>query len=118
MLEKISMQIRDAISALAGPRGVVDSRARWFERAARKANVSPRSIKSAFYGEITDPEHKVIRRILSAAEARNKAAAHEIAATYRVAAERLRAADPDFHQHDIAALVAAARIICGENPTE
>ncbi len=114
-LEKLSMQIRDAIGALAGPRGIVDSRARWFERAARKANVSPRSIKSAFYGEITDPEHKVIRRILRAAEATNQAAANDLAITYRTMAERLQRTDPDMHQHDIDALLTAARILVREN---
>ncbi len=111
MLEKLSVHVREAINVIAGPREIFDSRDRWLARAAEKAGVTFRSMRSAFYGEIKDPEHKVIRRIMSAAEVKARREANELAEKFQTIANGLNATDPDFYQSDIAALINAARIL-------
>lgn len=113
MVQKSDMRVREAINTVAGPRGWSETRESWLARAARLVGVTPRSMRSAFYGGICDPEHKVVRRIISAAEVKAKAEANELASRFQTIAAGLNATDPDFHREDIAALIGAARMLGG-----
>lgn len=101
MLEKFSKGIgmRELIAAVAGPRTWSDTRESWLARAARRAGISYRQVKSLWYGEIKDDRHRSARLMRDAAE------------KYQAIASALDQTDSEFHQHDIAALLDLARTL-------
>lgn len=106
--EKFSkgQKVRELVEAVAGTRTINDSRESWLRRAARMAGTSYRQAKALFYSEITDPYHPTVTKFKEAAgrhEARN------LAQHFEHAAASLDHRDADFHCHDIAALLHAAR---------
>lgn len=109
--EKASM--RDVIATVAGPRTWNDTRESWLARAARRANISYRSAKSLWYGEINDAEHKAARRMVKAAEQHGRDEARELAGRFESIAVALGATDADFHREDVVALLYAARALRG-----
>lgn len=108
MSEMLSVNGRDLVAAVAGPREWGDNRKSWFARAARRANLHPRTVKAVFYGEIKDPEHRSIRRLETEAQRRAGALQDRLQAM----SDRLRnSSDPDFYVEDIAALDRAAAFL-------
>jgi len=111
----IEVNWQNEIGAIAGPYD--GNRKGWLSRAARRANVTYRTVKSLYYGESTNPRHSVATSILSAAEkARIEEAqrdASHLSQIYYRRAEALAAIDADFHRPEIDALVEAARILGG-----
>ncbi len=105
--------MREAVAAVAGPKEWSDTRETWNARAARRANVSYRQAKALFYGEITDPEHKAVRRMRDAAVRYGQAEAQEMAARFETIAEAMNAGNADRYSKDIAALLDAARALRG-----
>lgn len=108
MSEKAS-KMRELVFAVAGflpDKG----RKTLFATAARNARVSYRAVKSVFYGEITDPDHKAIRRMKMAA---GQHEAQELANRFQHLAGALKHRDADFHSEDIAALISAAHALRG-----
>ncbi len=70
-------RIQDIIAILAGPRDWNETRTRWLDRAAIAAgiidengNPAHRQIHAIWYGEVTDEEHRNIRRLRAAADAK------------------------------------------------
>lgn len=107
-----SLPMRELVAAVAGPILPSDNRESWLRRAARNAGASYRQAKALFYGEITDPHHRVVSIFREAAgryEARN------LAAQFESLASALHVADPDFHGDTIATLLGAARAISDLN---
>lgn len=94
-----SARMRELIAAVAGPRLWSDTRESWLARAARGAGISYRQVKSLWYAEITDVNHRSARLMRDAAE------------KYEALAFSLNHMDAEFHQHDIAALLDLARSI-------
>lgn len=114
MAEKPSEgSMRDVVAAVAGPRGWGETRESWLARAARAADVTYRQAKALFYGEITDPEHRAVRRMKAAAERQGRREAAELAAKFDSIARSMNAADQDFYSADVAALLSAARVLRG-----
>jgi hypothetical protein len=115
----IEVNWQNEIGVIAGPYD--GNRKGWLSRAARRANVTYRTVKALYYGESTNPRHSVAASILSAAElARIEDArrdASEIAQIYYRRAETLAAIDEDFHRTEIDALIEAARILGGGDST-
>lgn len=112
------LTVRDAIGALAGPRGFGDTRESWLAKAARKSGIiSFRMMRSLWNGEISDTaNHWAVHMVKrQAAELQGRAEAARLASMYESAAEGMRVRDADFHRDDIAALVRAARILRGED---
>jgi hypothetical protein len=107
MAEKLSkgVSMRELVEAVAGPRLVSDTRETWLRRAARRADLSFRSIKAVFYGEVTDPRHPTIRLLQIAAAQRGQ----ELAEIYQNAAAWMERQDQDFYRDHIAALLSVAR---------
>lgn len=112
MPEKFS-KMRTLVAAVAGPRTEFDTRESWLARAARTAGISYRQCKAAFYGEISDPEHKTIRRLQAAAEREAKREASELAVTFERIARGMNAADPNFYSATSSALLDVARSLRG-----
>lgn len=56
------------IALLAGPRENRDSRESWIAKAARPPALTLRTIKSLYYGEITDPVHPAVVALKEAAD--------------------------------------------------
>jgi hypothetical protein len=111
MSEKHSGAVmRDLVAAAAGPRQWNDTRESWLARAARNAGVSYRQAKALFYGEITDDEHKTVRRMREAA---GQHEAEQLAHRFEALAGSLQSRDADFHSSDVAALLHAARALRG-----
>lgn len=112
-MSTIEINWHDQIGVIAGPYN--GNRKSWLSRAARRANVTYRTVKSLYYGESTNPRHSVATSILSAAEkARIEEAqrdASHLSQIYYRRAEALAAIDADFHRPEIDALVEAARIL-------
>lgn len=108
---------KNEIGAIAGPFSPNDTKESWLDRAARKAHVSLRHIKSIYYGHVTDPKHSVASNILTAAEQARVAAAKldalTLASRFETIAGGLNAQDSDFHCEDVAALINAARLLRG-----
>lgn len=103
MSDKAS-KMRELVFAVAG--WLPDrNRKKLFAKAARNAGVSYRSAKSVFYGEITDPDHKTVRRMKLAA---GRHEAQSLADRFQHLAGALNQRDADFHSEDIAALLHAA----------
>ena len=71
--------VRKQIAIVAGPRGWGDTRESWLAIVPRKVTtVTFRTVKSLWYGEITDPNHwaaRDIRRAAEEIEARREASA-------------------------------------------
>lgn len=103
-LEKASV-MRELVAAVAGPVQFNDNRKSWLSRAARRAGVTYRQVKAVFYGEITDPDHKTVRRMKLAA---GRHEAQSLADRFQHLAGALNQRDADFHSEDIAALLHAA----------
>lgn len=119
--EKLSEEssMRELVLAAVGPKRDFETRERWIERAARKAGITYRAAKAVFYREITDPEHRAIRRLAEAARLRQKerAARADAADSFgRLVALRssLASIDPEFHREAIAKLDEAIRHMGGE----
>jgi hypothetical protein len=111
MSEKHSGAVmRDLVAAAAGPRQWNDTRESWLARAARNAGVSYRQAKALFYGEITDDEHKTVRRMRAAA-GRHEAA--ELAHRYEALASTYHLRDEDLLRSDVAAFIDAVRALRG-----
>lgn len=90
----IAEELREAIIALAGPRGDVDTKESWLNRAARRAGISYRQAQRLYYRECRDPRYSVVERISKALATHNrKAAGANIAdiATIRNEIDRLSA---------------------------
>jgi hypothetical protein len=102
--------MRELVAAVAGPRRWNDTRESWLARAARNAGVSYRQAKSLYYGEITDVDHKTVRKMRAAA-GRHEAA--ELAQRFEALASSLNMRDKDFHRSDIASLIDVARALRG-----
>jgi hypothetical protein len=108
-LEKRSEgSMQELVAAVAGPREWGDTRQSWIARAARRAGISFRQAKSIFYGEITDPEHKAVRRLRDFITASEEKAVRDERNEFRARLARLEAAllstDPDFHRETLAVL--------------
>lgn len=106
MAEKASKPMRTLVIAVAGPGG--GNTKSIIARAARNARVSYRTAKSIFYGDITDDEHKAVRRMKLAAGHHE---ASELADRFQGLAVALKHRDPAFHSQDIVALLHAARAL-------
>lgn len=122
MSEKASnmSNVRQAIATVAGPITGFDNRESWLSSVPSKvmkataARLTFRTVKSLWYGGIKDPEHWAARDIGRAAkiiEAQREARA--LASQYETIAGGLLAKDADFHSHDAAALIHAARVLRG-----
>jgi hypothetical protein len=107
----ISIEMREAIVFLAGPRGWHENRKGWLCKAARVAGISYRQAKSLFYGEARNPNSHVVERVREAARCRQKEilrearhAYSELTQSIQRAESALRVSDEDFHSPQIAAL--------------
>lgn len=84
----LSMEMRDAIAALGGPRADGDTRERVIERAARRAGISFRAAKSLFYGESENPRSTTVESVRAALSRRTtNREDHARAAAERACAE-------------------------------
>lgn len=110
---------RGEISTIAGP--FEGNRKGWLARAARRAGVKYRQVRSLYYGESTNPRHDTAQSIIEAAtearlnEARRDAA--KLAHVYHRYAEALAASGTDRDRAEIDALLTAARILGHQNST-
>lgn len=102
MSEKSS--VRELVAIVAGPREWSDTRESWFQRAARRSQLSFRTIRSIWYGEITDEGHHAVRLLRHAAE-------RQAAQQFESIAASLRAIDPEFHSPRIAQYLDLARAL-------
>lgn len=102
--------MRELVAAVAGPRQWSDNRKSWFDRAARRAGVSFRQVWAVYYGEITDPEHRTVLRMKTAA---GRHEAQSLADRFQHLAGALNQRDADFHSEDINALLHAASALRG-----
>lgn len=111
MLEKVSENgwLRELVIVVAGPRQWTDTRESWLARAARRAGISYRQVKSIWYGEIADRDHRSVRLLRDAAEQNARGEASELANKLETIARGMRASDPDFYREDMSALVDVAR---------
>lgn len=114
-MENHTVSIREAIAVVAGPRLPSDTKASWLDRAARRAGVSYRQIRSLFYGEITDQKHLAFRRIIDAAAENGRREANKLAEQFETVAASLRIRDPGFYGPDVDAMLALARRLRGED---
>ena len=115
--------MRTEIELLVGPRGWGDTRASWLARVPKavkralgtaRETVSHRTVKSIWYGEISDPDHHAVRDIRTAAAI--TAAKKETAVLverYKRMIGVLDAADPDFYRAEIDRLERVASLLCG-----
>lgn len=111
MLSEKSSEValRDLVASVAGPRQWSDTRESWLNRAARRAQLSYRTVKSLFYGELTDPDHPSARKLRDAAARLGKTEAQALAEKFETVARALHAADQDFYGSDVSTLVDAAK---------
>ncbi len=109
--------MREEIAVLAGPRDWGVTRERWLERVTEKVpNVTYRTVKALWYGEIVDPDHwaaRDIRRAVEVIQAQREAAA--LATQLETLIGGLNVTDPNFHQPTIAALVGTLRKLRGQD---
>ncbi len=109
--------MRKEIAFLAGPREWGQTRESWLARVpVIVQTVTYRTVKSLWYGEISDEDHwaaRDIRRAVAIIRTQQEAAA--LAAKYETIARGLDAMDPDFHQPDVAALLAMVRKLRGQD---
>lgn len=100
MLEKTC--VRELVEIVAGPREWSDTRESWLSRAAKRSKLSYRTVRSIWYGTITDERHPAIRLLRHTAERR-------AAQQYESIARSLQAIDPEFHSPRITQYLALAR---------
>lgn len=115
--------MRKEISLVAGPRGWGDTRASWLAKVPREVRralgtasetVSYRTVKSLWYGQISNPEHSAARDVRRAAEIiRARKDALSLAEKYQTLAGSMRGTDENFYSADIARLERVARLLCG-----
>jgi hypothetical protein len=86
--------VRNLIASVAGPRSWSDTRESWLNRAAKRAGISFRQVKSIWYGEITDKNHRSVRLMRDAAE------------KYSAISQAI---DPVIYREEVAALLDLAR---------
>lgn len=115
--------MRNEIAIVAGPKGWGDTRESWLSRVPREVRkalgtatetVTYRTVKSLWYGQISDPEHHAARDIRKAAgiiEARKEARA--LAEKYQTLTGTMREGNQDLLSADIARLERVARLLCG-----
>src|SRR5581483_3336788 len=106
-----SFSMRSEIAICAGARGWGDTRLSWLGKVpaavkdalgTKHETVSFRTVKSLWYGAISDPEHHAARDIRRAAEiiaARRGALA--LAVKYRALARGYSANNPDLYREEI-----------------
>lgn len=104
------------ITSIAGPMRSNDTRESWLARAARKAQLPFRQIKSLYYGECKDPKTSVALGVLSAA-AKARAEASELASRFESLAGAMNGTDADFYSEDVLTLIHAARQLRGTDRT-
>jgi hypothetical protein len=111
--------MRKEIAILAGPREWGETRASWLDKAKDLVpNVSHRTMKALWYGEISDPEHwaaRDIKRAVEVLQAQREAAS--LAQQLETIISGLNVTDPDFHKPSTAALVSALRALRGQTGT-
>lgn len=103
---------KEIVGEIAGPMGSNDTRESWLARAARKARVSYRQIKSLYYGTTKDPRTSIAINVLTAADKARKEAS-ELASRFESLAGAMNASDQDFYSADVLALIDAARRLRG-----
>lgn len=69
-VSSLSIEMRQAIIRLGGPRDWYATRESWLAKAARNAGITYRTAKSLFYCEAEDPRASVVERIRTAIAAR------------------------------------------------
>ncbi len=106
----------DRIADIAGPYRPFDTRESWLGRAADRAGVTFRQIKTVFYAEAKHPNPKVLEKIESASE-RARREASDLASRFETLAGAMNASDADFYGKDITALIHAARSLRGLDRT-
>lgn len=108
--------MREEIAFLAGPREWGVTRESWLNAVTAKVpNVSFRTVKALWYGEIVDPDHwaaRDIKRAVEVIQAQREAAA--LASQLETILGGLARVDPNFHQPTIAALLGTVRKLRGE----
>ena len=62
----LSIEMRERLITLAGPRAWSDTRESWLARGARRAGITYRTAKSLFYCETPDPKSSVVERVRAA----------------------------------------------------
>lgn len=113
MLEKASVMssVHAAIQSIAGP--YHGNRKNWLSAVTKHVSgVSYRTVKSLWYGEISDEEHlaaKEIKRTAALLMAQKEA--RDLASQFEDIAGGLNATNPSTYSADIAALVHAARVL-------
>jgi hypothetical protein len=107
-----SVNWREEIAIIAGPFGYQESRESWLAKAADKAKVTFRTVKSLFYGHHDNPSYETASKIKKAADEARREALY-LAEQYQQTAGALYAKDQDFYRDDITALVDAARALRG-----
>lgn len=115
--------MRNEIECVAGPRQWGDTRESWLSRVPRavkrllatdRETVSFRTVKSLWYGEITDNEHHAARDVRRAADIiRARKHALDLAQKYQTIIGGMSAADKDFFSEDIARLERVVRQLGG-----
>lgn len=109
--------MRKEIAFLAGPREWGQTRESWLARVPELVQtVTYRTVKSIWYGEITDEDHwaaRDIRRAVAIIRAQQEVAAH--VAHLEAIARGPAVVDSDFHQPQIAALLGEINALRREN---
>lgn len=72
-LNALADEMQQSIAAVAGPRGLHDTRETWLARAARRCGISRRQAKAFFYGEASNPRHADVEKVRAAALKHNPA---------------------------------------------
>jgi hypothetical protein len=103
-------EFQQLVAAVSGPRLVNDSRESWLRRGARHANVSYRQIKALFYGEVSNPHSRLVRKVRSAAGLHE---AVELAERFESLAASLSHRSETRARADIDRLIAAANALRG-----
>ncbi len=98
---------RELVASVAGPFEYSDNRKSWLNRAARRSGLSYRTIKSVWYGEITDESHHSIRLLKHAANERTEVLARRL----ETIARGMEQTDPNFYRPDVSALIHAIRCL-------
>ncbi len=101
--------MRELVASVAGPFEYSDNRKSWLNRAARRSGLSYRTIKSVWYGEITDEGHHSIRLLKHAANERTEILARRL----ETLARGMEQTDPSFYRPDVSALIHAIGALRG-----
>lgn len=101
--------MRALIGAVAGPRQWSDTRESWLNRAARRSNLTYRTIKAIWYGEISDAGNRSIRLLQHAAKQR----ANALSGRLEEIARGMESTDAHLYRQDISALISAVRALRG-----